>query len=349
MDKRIILGVVILGAIGAAVYYRTKADESVGKTTTSSADLPDVKVPEDLDKIVITNADKGEVTLQKKGDKWEMVKPVAFPANQGNVKALIDNMKELKATEVISSQLTDDQKKLYELDAAKAVHVVAFKGADKKADITFGKAGGRGQMTAVDGKPGVYAVSGYSSFLYAREAKTWRDMEILKFDDANATQVQLTNKAGAFSFTKGEKWGGTFKEKAIDRFDDTKVADLLRAYKNLNADDFADGKTAADTGLDQPEGTLTVTLKDNAGKYTLKVGKVANGTSHYAQKEGSDTIYVISSWPSEWATAEVVKFQKPNADAGAPKDGGGPHLEMPPGMQMPPGMDPHGGMPPGHP
>jgi Domain of unknown function (DUF4340) len=350
MDKRIILGAVILAALGAAVFYRNKSDDAVGKATTTSADMPDVKAPEDVDKVVIVNADKGEVTLEKKADKWEVVKPVAFAANQANVKSLIDNMKELKASETISSNLTDDQKKLYELDAAKGVHVTAFKGADKKVDLVFGKSGGRGQMSSVDGKPGVYAISGYSSYLYTREVKAWRDQEMLKFDDANANQVTITNKNGVFSFTKGDKWAGSFKDKPIARFDDSKVGDLLRAVKGLNADDFGDGKSPAETGLDAPEGVVTVSLKDNAGKYTLKVGKVASGTNRYAQKDGSNTVYVISNWPSEWALAEPSKFQRP-ADAGAPKDGGPAKLEMPDMQGMPPGMMPHGmpGMPEGHP
>jgi hypothetical protein len=350
-DQKIYGGLALLAALGGAVYLQQKKDDAVGKTKTTSADLPDIKTSDDVDKLSITNADKGEVVLEKKGDKWEMVKPVAFAANQANVKSVIDNLKELKTEEVISSTATDEQKKMYDLEGTKGVHVVAYKGADKKLDVTFGKAGGRGQMAIVDGKPGVYAVKGYSSYLYAREGKNWRDTEIFKFEEANAVQLAITNKNGVFSFTKGDKWAGTFKGTAIARFDDSKVNDALRAIKTLNADDFGDGKTPADTGLDAPEATMTVTLKDNAGSYTLRIGKTATGTSRYAMKEGSPTVYVISSWPSEWAVAELSKFQRP-ADAGAPKDGG-PKLQMPPGMppgmQMPPGMEGMEGMPPGHP
>lgn len=349
-DKQIIIGGVVLLGLGFFVWQRQKADESVGKKVDIKGDLPELKA-DDPDKISITAADKGEVILEKKGEKWELSKPVAFPANQEVVKSVLSNLKELKSTEIISGQATDEQKKLYELDATKAVHVIAWKGADKKLDITFGKSGGRGQMAMVEGKPGVYSVSGYSSYMYTKEVKQWRDTEIFKFEDANVSQLQITNKEGEFSFTKGDKWGGTFKGKPIERFDAAKVDDAVRSVKALNADDFGDGKQPADTGLDAPEATMTVTLKDNAGKYTLKVGKVSSGMLHYAQKEGSPTVYIISNWPSEWATAPVSKFQFP-ADAGA-KDGGkdtgaGAPMGMPPGMEgMPPGMMPHG-MPPGH-
>ncbi len=348
------IGVVVLAALGGAVYKVSKDDATKGSsTTTTSADLPEIKGSDDIDKISITNADKGETVLEKKGTgpdaKWEVTKPVVAPANQSNVKQLLDNMKELKAKEVISAAPSEDQKKEFQFEKDKPVHVVAWKGADKKVDESFGKSGARGQMVMVEGKPGIYVASGYSSYLYARELKGWRDTEIFKFDDANANQLTITNKSGTLSFTKGDKWAGTFKDKPIADLDEEKVKDAIRAFKALNAEDFGDGKSGAETGLDSPDGTLTISLKDNAGKYVLKVGKVSTGTSRYAQKDGDATIYTIPQYAADWALSEPIKFQKAK-DAGAPDGGkaggggGGPTpMQMPAGMQMPHGMpDPHG-------
>jgi hypothetical protein len=258
-------------------------------------------------------------------------------------------MKELKAKEVIAASPSEDQKKEFQFEKDKAVKVVTYKGADKKLDASFGKSGARGQMAMVEGKPGIYAVTGYSSYLYARETKGWRDTEIFKFDDANATQVTIAGKNGTLSFTKGDNWAGTFKDKPIADFDPEKVKDAVRAFKALNAEDFGDGKPASETGLESPEATITISLKDGAGKYALKVGKTSSGTSRYAQKEGDATIFVIPQYTADWALAETSKFQKPK-DAGA--DGGKKDEKaampgMPPGMPGMPGM-PHG-MPPGHP
>ena len=340
--QKISIGVVVLAVLGFAVYKQAKKDQSIGTATAekTTGELPDIKGSEDVDKIEIKNADKTDVVLEKKGDAWRVTKPVDFPANQANVKSVLDNLKELKASDVVDPTPTDDVKKTYQLDDAHAVHVIAWKGAEKKVDDFFGKTGGRGQMVMVEGKPAVYAATGYSSFLYPRDVKNWRDTEILKFDDANAIQVTIDKtggeaapsagsdagakkvEPGVFSFTKnGDHWAGTWKGKPIERFDEDKVKEALRAFKALNADDFADGKTAADTGLDHPESTVTVVLKDNSGKYVLKVGKNATGTARYVQKDGSDVIYVISGSSADWTVPEEGKFQHP-ADAGAPKDAG---------------------------
>jgi hypothetical protein len=341
-DKQIGVALVLLAGLGSAVYFQQQKDAKVGVATKGSSDLPALNGSEDLDKISITNGEKGEFVLAKEGDKWMLQKPVHALANQNNVKQLIDNLKELKTTELVAANATDDMKKGYDLDAAHAVHVVAWKGADQKVDDTFGKLGSRGEMAMMGDKPAIYATKGFSVSLYNREQKGWRDTEIFKFDGENASSVTIEDAKGKLSFTKGDKWAGTFKGAPIEHFDDTKVTSLVTAFKGLQADDFGDGKSPSDTGLDRPEGTVTITLKDNAGKYTLHVGKSAAATTFYAQKDGDPTIYTVSKAVDEWATADASKFEK-SPDAGAPvaaapKRPGGPPGGMPPGM--PPGHPP---------
>lgn len=330
-------GIVVLAGLAGAVAYKAKEDQKIGTAQTTNAELPELKAPDDLDKISIKNGDKPEILLQKTGDKWELVQPVHAAGNQEAIKSLLTNMKDLKAKEVIVSSADDGAKKDYDFAPNKEVHVVAWKGADKKFDATFGKSGARGQMVMVDGKPGIYAVSGYSSYLYTREPKGFRDTEIFKFDDATANQVTIENKNGVLSFTKdGDNWAGTLKGKPIERFDQDKVKEMLKSYKALNADDFGDGKSPSELGLTEPEAKVTIQLKDNAGKYALKVGKVSTGSNHWAMKDGSDQIYSIMGYQSDWALAEPSKFQKA-LDGGA-GDGG---KKAPPMPQMPPMPNPH--------
>src|SRR6202042_1621263 len=102
-------------------------------------------------------------------------------------------------------------------------------------------------------------------------------------------------------------------EKEWKKFDESKVKDLLRAYKGLAAEDFGEPKDLAGSGLDKPEengGVVHIKLKDNAGDLTVKVGKVSKGTSHWAMKDGSDILYAVSSWAGDWATGDTAKFEK---------------------------------------
>ncbi len=317
-----IAGVVLVG-LGVATYYQYKKDAALG-TAPAKGDLPELKLSDDLDKIDIINGSKGEVVLEKKGDKWEVTKPVNAPANQTNVKSLVDNIKDLKIVDRVSGAKPED----YDLQPDKAVHVIASKGGETKLDARFGKSGGLGDAFIMEGKPDILLVKGYSSWMYGKEVKDWRDRDILKIDDANVTTFEIDNKNGKFVFTKGEKdggandWVGTHDKKPIPSLDGSKVTTALGAFKNLMADDFGDGKSAAETGLDAPEETVVIKMKDGA-THTIKIGKAVD-KAHYAQKEdhpsaeGDATIYTIGALPYEWASGDTSKFQNVSADAGAP-------------------------------
>jgi Domain of unknown function (DUF4340) len=334
-EKLIIAGVVVLGLLGGLVYKQAKNDEDLGKPQAGATEFPTVSAPEDVDKLSITNGDKPEVVLERVADptgtptdagaptKWVMTKPVKAEANQQAVTDIVANLKELKAESKVNLKLDDDVRKDKQLDAAHGLHLVAYKGSDKKADETFGKSGPAGQLVVLADKPdAVWAAKGYSAFLYAKDAKDFRKKDIVHFDDAAATQVSVANEHGTFAFTKGDgdKWTGTLNGKAIPRFDGEKVKEMLRAFKGLNAEDFGDGKSLADTGLDKPEAHFSVRLKDDAKDAKLPellVGAVSTGTNRWVKRDDDDQIFQVTSFASDWTTSDATKFQSA-ADAGAP-------------------------------
>jgi hypothetical protein len=330
-DKLIILGVLVLGVLGFLVYEQSRKDAAIGQPPAVARDLPSISAPDDIDKISLTNGDKGEVVLEKvavaagadagdagAGGVWRVIQPVNAPANQQNVKDLVANLKELTIAEPINLKLDDDVRKDKQLDAAHGLHVVAWKGADKKVDEIFGKSGTAGQMVVLTAKPDqVWAAKGYSGYLYTKAAKDFRDKTILKFDDGNAAQITIVNPH-VLSFTKGDKWVATVDKKPIANLSEEKVKDFLRVYHDLDADEFADGKTLEETGLDKPEATLSVVLKDGAGKYDLLLGKTGTGTDRYVKRAGDDTIYQITTYQSEWLTStDGSKYTTTTPDAGA--------------------------------
>jgi hypothetical protein len=164
-EKLIIVGVVVLGVLGGLVYKQSKTDDSLGQAPTAAADLPTISTSDDVDKISITNGDKGEVVLEKVPDPkgpsldggavttWVLTKPVKADANQQQVADLVANLKELKVDAPINLKLDDEVRKDKQLDPAHAVHVIAWKGADKKVDESFGKSGAAGQLVVVTAKP----------------------------------------------------------------------------------------------------------------------------------------------------------------------------------------------------
>ena len=337
-EHKIFAALAILAAAGVGLYVTGQNKNkqlAAHAATTLTVDLPSVALTKDdadkITKIEITSPDrddktkKNQVTLEKNGDDWVVTSPVHAKASASNVKSLLDNLKELKIKDVIDH--TSGAYDQYELNDNKGLHLIAWKEGDKAKDLYFGKSGSRGQTARIGGKDGVYVVSGYSNYHYNHKLKSWRETSMLKFEDENAIQVDVTNKNGLFSFSKnGDKWSGAITKRGKDgklakpekewkRFDDAKVKDLLRAYKALNADNFGEEKDKADSGLQSAEqtgGVVHIKLKDNGGDITLNVGKVAKGTNRWAMKPGDDVLYTISSWTADWATADSSKFEKPD-------------------------------------
>lgn len=337
-EHKIYTALLVLAALGGGLYMTSqdkKKEAEKHSVSAASADLPAISVPKDdadkITKVEVMTVDKDDkskktkVVLEKKGEDWMVTSPVSAKANGANIKSLLDNLKELKVKEQIDR--TAGSYDQYDLTDDKAVHVIAYKGDAKATDLYFGKSGSRGQMARVGGKDGVFIAGGYSSYLYTREVKNWRETSILKFEDANAIGVEITNKNGLFSFSKnGDKWSGSLTkrdkdgklndkpEKEWKKFDEGKVKDMLRAYKGLAAEDFGDAtKDKAGSGVDAADkegGVVKVKLKDNAGDLVIRVGKIQKGTSRWAWKDGGDTLYAISSWSADWATAEPSKFEK---------------------------------------
>jgi len=355
-ETKLYAAVGVLAVLGGALFLTNKKQKEQAATYTLSgqaATLPKLAITEDdtkaIDKIVISKApgeDAGagtEVELVKKGEDWRVSKPVDAAANSANVKSLLDNLKSLKVSELIDPSKSSYEK--FKVGDNQGLHAVFTKGGTVVLDARFGENGGRGQMTRIAGKDGVYGVKGYSSYLYDRELKGWRDTSLFKFEDTAATSVSIQNEHGTFAFAKDkDTWSGKFKDakggalKDIEKFDESKLKDMLRAYKSLNADSFAEpGKTPADLGLDKPSATLVITLNDGA-KREVKVGATAEGSSRWAQASGVNELVSISSWAADWALAEPKKFQK----AEEKKDD-----KAKPAMPSMPGMPQ--GMPPGHP
>jgi hypothetical protein len=327
-ENKLYISLGVLAVLGCALFLQNKKDKEEALSYTQSgqsAQLPKIELGDDdlkkIDKITLTKpaGDAGagvEVELTKSGEDWKLSKPVEASANQPNVKSLLDNLKSLKATELIDASKTNYAK--YGVSDDKALHAVFSKGNGVALDLYFGESGGRGQMTRIGGKEGVYAIKGYSSYLYSRDVKGWRDMAILKFEENDVTSVTIDNTHGSFAFKydKGKTTKAEFKKgkegtsEALKNSDDTKPVDLLRAYKALNADNFADkGKSEADVGLDKPVATIVFTLKDGARR-EVRYGATAEGSSRWAKVAGSDEIWSVSSWAVEWATSDEKKFQK---------------------------------------
>lgn len=361
-SKKLYVALAVLLAMGGGVYLQQKTKTTEAQSHSLSAqraELPKLKIDEatrkTIDSVTLSRpaeeakeGAEGESAAAKEAQKvvlkrttagetpdkdvWELAEPTKYAANASNVKSLLENLEKLEVQEQISAG-TDAYAK-WGVDDAKGLHAVFKKGDQTVLDIYFGESGSRGQMARLVGHDGVYVVKGFQKYLFDRDTSAWRDKAIFKFEDKDAELVTIKNETGAFEFKRQDTtWNGTLDGKSIDGFKPSKVDDLLRAYKSLSASEFGDKKTLADVGLATPKATVTIELKGGSGKFELLVGDTAEASNRWVKANNSDTIFSISSWSADWATADAAKFaEKPAqgaAGAGAAEPAGMP--AMPPG------------------
>ena len=213
-EHKLYAAVCVVVGLGIAFWQvsESKERDAQAHSPAAASDLPTFKLTkEDAEKVtkfVINNKDKGEVTLEKKGDKWQVTAPLTADADPAAIKSIVENLEKIEVKSLIAD--TPDVHGKYELAGDKAVHAQAFKGDEVVFDLYFGMRGSRGQMARQGGKDvsaAVYVVDGYSSYNWAKELKGWRVKEMLKFEDGNVIAAEVDNSHGKFSFTKdGEGW-----------------------------------------------------------------------------------------------------------------------------------------------
>ena len=287
--------------------------------------------PDDNDKSQLRT-----ITIEKRGPDWNLTFPLQTRASTSKVEALVNNLRNLHVWEVFHPG--NDWYEQYDLTDAKALHIVAWKGAKKVSDLYCGKSSTHGQFVRIPGRDGIFSLvnggpEGYQGFLYTRALRSWRETSIFKFDEADAVEVEITNTSGVLRFSQGgDNWTGWFAKRRAngniasgkpigEDFDEGKVWELLRAYRSLEADDFGEERDKSDSGVERAEktgGIIRIRLKNAISDLTIRVGKLSNSTtrwaikdSRWAMKDGGDgTLYSLSPWTAGWATADISKFKK---------------------------------------
>lgn len=356
-QNQLIIAAVAVALAGGLLYWQQKKDaRDVNKefNEASKTSTPNVKVvPEEIDKIDIKAKDKPEVVLTKTGADWSMTVPVQTnKVQKSTIDEVLNALKGVQFKDPIAKgqQYFAD----YDLTPDKAVHVVASKGGQVVADLWLGAQKSRGQMAKVDNDDQIWSISGASAFSFDKGPKDFRDKKVWDLPKDQVASIELKDAKGSFTFTHFEppaatnagaetgvdatapaakdagadaapppSWSGTFDGKPIKDLQTSKLDDLVNAFALggvLNADDFGDGKSDAETGLASPEATvIDIKTKDGAS-HKIILGKT-DGTKRYAKKEGDTTIYLLPESPSSWAESGLDKFV-PAAPAGDAGDAG---------------------------
>jgi hypothetical protein len=329
-NRLAIASVVLLALVALTVVMVNARSSDYEPQTTSEVKLP--KVDKDkLDELELSGADQPKVRIVKQGDEWRLAEPVDARADQEAVKAAINKLGELKVNGVAATKKENHAR--LEVDEAKGTHVVAKSGGKTVIDGYLGSYDSGSTMLRLANQDIVAAVEGSIRFAFRKQARDYRDKVITKIETASVQRLVFDNDNGHFEFVRDDKeeWKQVPAkgQKRITPLDISKVKGLLGSASNLNASDFAaPGVTAEQAGLGPK--AATATLKLNGGdagvsEVLYRIGSKQD-TNFYLQREGNDTIYLISAWLASRLvpkTDDFIKKDPPKAPpaAAAPPTG----------------------------
>jgi hypothetical protein len=236
-----------------------------------------------------------------------------------------------------------------EVEAKKGTHVIAKSGGKPVLDAWIGSYQAGNSMVRLEGQTAVATVRGSIRYAFSKYTREWRNREITEIPTTDVQRILFQNSKGRFEFVRD---GDEFKqqlakgEKPITPLDANKVKGIVGTASSLSATDFAEpGVTPEQVGLGPNAPTCTLFLGGDAGSSEIvyRIGTLKD-QSYYLQREGVDTIYLVTQWIGDRLTASTESLTRKEDEAAPAAD---PHAGMPgmqgmqglpPGIQLPPDL-----------
>lgn len=268
----------------------------------------------DYDTLEVTKG-TSDTVIKKDGDKYNIVKPVTFPADKDAAKAAFDVVEKLEFGNLIS-----DQKSRHgELEVGdSALRVKIKKGETVLADMRVGKVTSDQVLMRLEGNDQVWAMKGVSKYQWDKDTTAWRDKHVTTFEEKDATKIEVVSKTrGRMVLSRPEpsdagpapEWRIVESSVKVEPFDKTSATDLVNGFTSLTADEFADSAKPEETGLDAPENTVTVTLR-NGKEYKALFGlKKKDKEDVYMKLADNPQVFVLSKYTSGRINKRPIDFR----------------------------------------
>src|SRR5450432_575255 len=235
-------------------------------------------------------------TIKKEGDKYNIVAPLQFPADENVAKQAFEALEKLDFGDVVSDQKAKHAE--FEVEDGKAVKVIVKKGDQALTELLIGKSVGGNTLVRVPGKDEVWSGLGSFRYNFDRDTSNWRDKTITKFTQSDAEKIEVKGKGGARVVVKndgGDKWSVVESTLPVPKLDNSVPTGIASAMSSLVTNDFADDAKTGQTGLDSPGTTVTVSLKGGKSA-TVLIGNKKGDDDYYVKTADAPQVYLVKRY-----------------------------------------------------
>lgn len=254
-SKTLIIILVVLGAALAINYYiENKTGDRTLLGDLVAADTTELTAISVFPKV----NNKEEVRFVKDGDTWALeLEGKKVSADKNAIQSILREIQNLKPARLASTS----EEKWEEYEVTDSLGIQAKMEVDGKvvADLIFGKFDFNQQTRAassyvrINGEDEVYAVNGYLSMTFDREAEGFRDRTLINADQSQWTRISYSYPGdSSFVLTKGEDGYWLADGQAVDSISCANyLSSMSRLGGNVFADDF-------DASTSTPSHSITI-------------------------------------------------------------------------------------------
>ncbi len=269
---------------------------------------------DDVRKLIVTRDNGQTVELNLDGDKWKMVKPSPYPADDIQVRQALSTIVNAKASDFVADAPANVTQ--YGLEKPHLTATVVLKNGEQQS-LLFGfkqnEAGKSGTFVRRGERAPVYAVPGYVMSALDKSWLDYRDRSVFNFDPSAVESVNVKNSNGDFTLKRGPsgKWDVIVAGKTSDG-DIPVVERMLSQLRNLKGSSIvADPMPSAQPfGLENPALEITLVGKDGKDLGTVKLSKMSvtptepplpgerpgPRAEYYATSSASKAVYALSEF-----------------------------------------------------
>jgi hypothetical protein len=311
MNRKTLLTLGVFAVIAILAIVVQRQPEKGERTGAGQRPIPVINAG-DVDTLDVTKDGK-TATIKKEGDKYTVTAPVNYPADANAAKEAFDGLSKVSFGSIVTDQ--PGKQGEFEIDDAKAIHVVAKKGPTMVADFLLGKQLGNGAAFRLPGKNEIWQASNLPRWAFDRDVASWREKSITTFNATDVETLTIKNKAaGSISLKKdGEgKWSVVSSSTPIDTLDGTTADGVISTMTGWKAADFADGAKLAEVGLENPHNTVVIGLKGGKTLTALLGNKKSDGKGDedtYVKLADGPQVFTVKKWGVERVDRRPVDFK----------------------------------------
>jgi hypothetical protein len=290
--RSLLVFVVVLAGLGAYIYF-VESKKPQGAEANLGPKIFSVKA-EAIDEITVKAANGDRTTVRKTNGAWQIVEPVAAPADEAEVSGLVTNISTVDNMRTVDENPGD----LKQFGLAEPRVEIGFKAAGSKQvqRLFIGdKTATLGDLYAkLPNEKKVFLISGSFDATFNRNTFDLRLKTVMTFERDKVDMVTVQTPATTIEVSRaGGEWKLTRPVQAPADYGTVEglIGRVQTAQmKAITAQDAADLKPY---GLDKPDASITFGL--GSSRATLLLGGKADTGTVYAKDASRPMVFTVES------------------------------------------------------